>query len=129
MTDRPSWPDYWLAFAALAATRGTCVRRQAGCVLVDAKERIISTGYNGAPSAQEHCTDVGCYMVDRHCERTVHAEQNALIQADPSRLDGATAYVTCQPCHRCDLLLRQAGVVRIYWPKDSDYVDRVRDEA
>ena len=56
---RPSWDEYFLELADLVASRSTCLRRHVGAVLVR-KERIIATGYNGAPRGLGHCLDMGC---------------------------------------------------------------------
>jgi dCMP deaminase len=96
---RPSWDDYFLQIAFTVAQRSTCDRAHVGCALVRDR-RILTTGYNGAPAGLPHCDDVGHLLVDGHCVRTLHAEQNALIQAALHGVstEGATAYVTHQPC-------------------------------
>ena len=76
-----------MGITELVAQRSTCLRRHVGAILVRDK-RIITTGYNGAPSRINHCLDVGCLREqmgipsgERHelC-RGLHAEQNAIIQ-------------------------------------------------
>jgi dCMP deaminase len=98
------------------STRATCERRSVGAVIVRDK-RILSTGYNGSPPGQPHCTDpgVGCLMEDGRCIRTLHAEQNALIQAALHGVStqGATLYGTCRPCHVCARMIVGAGIVRV----------------
>lgn len=113
---RAPWPEYWHAIARVVATRATCPRRSVGCVLVR-DNRVLSTGYNGSPSGEPHCTDVGCDMQHGHCVRTVHAEANAIAQAARHgvSVEGATAFVTLEPCGRCAALLRSAGVEVSYW--------------
>ncbi|MFO7631520.1 MAG: dCMP deaminase family protein, partial [Caldilinea sp.] len=76
-----------------------------------------TTGYNGAPAGLPHCDDVGHLLVDGHCVRTLHAEQNALIQAALHGVgtEGATAYVTHQPCLTCAKMLINAGVRRVVY--------------
>jgi len=59
LRQRPGWDQYFLELADLVASRSTCLRRQVGAVLVR-KERIISTGYNGAPRGLGHCLELGC---------------------------------------------------------------------
>jgi dCMP deaminase len=95
------------------STRATCTRRNVGAVIVRDK-RILSTGYNGSPPGQPHCTEVGCLMEGDRCIRTLHAEQNALIQAALHGVStqGATLYGTCRPCHVCARMIVGAGIVR-----------------
>jgi dCMP deaminase len=129
---RPSWDDYFQQIAELVKTRSTCLRRQVGAVVVKDK-RIVATGYNGAPARTAHCAEVGCMRErlgipsgQRHelC-RAIHAEQNAIIQAAQSgvSVDGATIYVTCQPCSLCAKILINAGIVRIVYK--GDYPDEL----
>jgi dCMP deaminase len=115
---RPSLDQLYLGIAELMATRGTCARRQVGCVLVDAKGRILSAGYNGVASGRPHCVDSPCpgaglasgQGLDR-CE-ALHAEQNAiLLLADPWKVH--TAYVTVSPCISCIKLLLGTSCQRI----------------
>ncbi len=128
MAERPDWDDYFMDLAHKVAKRSTCPRASIGAVIVHGKE-IEATGYNGAPSGLPHCTEEGCYLKDiegdndektEHCVRTVHAEQNAIIQADDC--EGATLYVTHQPCFMCAKMVINAGIDRIVF--DKEYTDR-----
>ncbi len=127
---RPSWDSYFMQITELVKTRSTCLRRQVGAVIVRDR-RIVSTGYNGAPSGVPHCEEVGCLRQqlgvpsgERHelC-RAIHAEQNALVQAARygSVVLGGTVYVTCQPCSLCAKMLINAGIARIVYK--GDYPD------
>jgi dCMP deaminase len=119
---RPSWDEYFMRIAELAATRSTCLRRQVGAVIVKDK-KILATGYNGAPSGLKHCLDIGCLREklkipsgERHelC-RATHAEQNAIAQAalfGVSIRDGVM-YSTTQPCILCTKLIINAGIKKI----------------
>ncbi|HYG57671.1 MAG TPA: dCMP deaminase family protein [Symbiobacteriaceae bacterium] len=100
----------------VVAKRSTCNRRSVGSVLVRDK-RILTTGYNGSPPGLPHCTDAGCLMVEGHCVRAIHAEQNAIIQAALHGIDlrGSTCYVTSSPCVHCSKMLIAAGVKRIVY--------------
>lgn len=95
MKKRIDWDQYFMVQAALLASRSTCTRLSVGAVLVRDK-RIIGSGYNGAVAGDEHCIDVGCYLRDGHCVRTIHAEMNALLQCAKfgTSTDGAMVYVT-----------------------------------
>lgn len=120
--ERPNWDEYFLQLADLVATRSTCLRRQVGAVLVK-NERIISTGYNGAPRGLEHCLDTGCLREEQGIPsghryelcRGVHAEQNALINAAYYGVSTSEAvlYCTNQPCIICARMIINAGIIRI----------------
>lgn len=119
---RPSWDKYFLSIAKLVAERSTCLRRQVGAVIVKDK-RILTTGYNGAPSGLEHCDITGCMRDElnipsgeRHelC-RALHAEMNAILQAAQYgiSLNGSVIYCTNQPCIICAKMIINAGIKRI----------------
>lgn len=101
-----------MAVAHVVAKRATCPRAQVGCVLVRAGE-ILATGYNGAPAKAHHCTDAGCWMVDGHCKRALHAELNAVMRLGDRRAE--VAYVTHLPCLHCIQALHLAGVRRVVY--------------
>lgn len=111
---RKSWDAYFMDIAREVATRATCDRKHVGCVLVLGKH-IIATGYNGSIAGLSHCDEVGHMMVNGHCERTSHAEANAIVQAARHGVstDGSTAYITASPCWTCFKLMGSAGVKRI----------------
>uniref|UniRef100_A0A7C5KCL3 Cytidine deaminase n=1 Tax=Thermodesulfobium narugense TaxID=184064 RepID=A0A7C5KCL3_9BACT len=127
---RPDWDSYFMKIAYLVATRSTCIRRKVGAVIVKDK-RILSTGYNGAPSGLLHCLDIGCLRDKMNIPsgerqelcRGLHAEQNAIIQGAMYgvSLMGSTIYVTNQPCITCAKMLIQAGIVKIIY--QGDYPD------
>ncbi|MDI6713137.1 MAG: cytidine/deoxycytidylate deaminase family protein [Anaerosomatales bacterium] len=121
---RPSWDEYFMGLAAHVAGRSTCLRRKTGAVLVKDK-RILSTGYNGAPSGLEHCESAGCLRErlavpsgsNHELCRGIHAEQNAVVQAARHgiAIEGAAIYCTHQPCVMCAKILLNAGVVEIVY--------------
>lgn len=116
MDERKPWHTYFLDLAELAATRSTCNRLKVGCVLVRGN-KVLSTGYNGSIKGHPHCTDVGCLENEAgRCIRTIHAEQNAIIQA-ACDLTNAIAYVTHEPCETCTKLLNQAGITKVVYRK------------
>jgi dCMP deaminase len=111
---RPDWDTYWLQMAQLVSTRATCPRARIGCVLVR-ENRLLSMGYNGAPAGQPHCPDSGEaldeHMALDHCDRSSHAEWNAIRNA-VGNVFGAVAYVVGprSVCPRCRDALRQQGI-------------------
>lgn len=129
---RPTWDEYFMEMAKLAAKRSTCKRQNVGAVAVIGKH-ILATGYNGAPKGLPHCIDSGCLREElvipsgqRHelC-RGVHAEQNIICQAalHGISLNGATIYCTHKPCSICAKLILNAGIVRVVHL--TDYPDEM----
>jgi dCMP deaminase len=119
---RPDWDGYFMEIATIVAKRSTCMRRNVGSLIVKDK-RILSTGYNGAPTGLGHCVDVGCVRErlgiapgERHelC-RGLHAEQNAIIQAayHGVSINGAVLYSTHLPCSICIKMVINAGISRV----------------
>lgn len=125
---RLSKDEYFLAMASLVASRGTCRRRQVGCVLVDHRKHVLATGYNGVAAGVIHCLDVPCKGADLpsgtgldQCE-AIHAEQNAILQCrDVSCIE--TAYITTSPCPTCTKLLMNTGCSRII------FIDAYTDQS
>lgn len=116
---RPGWDHYFMIIADAVSLRATCDRARVGSVIVSEDMRILSTGYNGAPSGWPSCDEQGHQLVDmggrQSCIRAVHAEENAVVSAARSgtRLIGSTCYTTASPCYDCFRMLAQAGVTRI----------------
>jgi dCMP deaminase len=77
----------------------------------------LTTGFNGSPTGQAHCDEIGHLMVDGHCVRTIHAETNAIIQAALHGVStrDAICYVTHLPCINCTKALINAGIARIVY--------------
>ena len=113
---RIPWDQYFMLQAVLLSLRSTCNRLAVGAILVRDK-RIIAGGYNGSVSGDDHCLDAGCYIVDGHCLRTIHAEMNAVLQCAKFGVATADAevYVTDFPCLQCTKMLLQAGIKKIYY--------------
>lgn len=138
---RPSKDKYYLDIAKAVAKRGTCLRRIVGAIIVK-NDRIISTGYVGAPRGEPNCIDTGM------CKRkefgvpagmfyeicvSVHAEENAIINAASTGADiyGATLYLYSAPrelkayppgqqptalylpCYRCKKLIINSGLEKV----------------
>ncbi|NIO44481.1 MAG: cell division protein DedD [Candidatus Aenigmarchaeota archaeon] len=125
--NRPSWDEYFLEIARMVGRRGTCGRGRNGAVLVKDK-RILTTGYVGSPAGLNHCDEIGHLMHDvintdgkisKHCIRTVHAEQNAIVQAALHGIStkGATLYVKFEPCFACAKMIINAGIKRVVCQK------------
>jgi len=122
--DRPPWDSYFMDIAFQVARRSTCPRASVGAVIVRDK-RILTTGYNGSPRGLPHCTEVGCLIINDHCVRTLHAEQNAIIQGALHGVDVSHSilYVTHQPCLNCAKMIINAGIERVVYA--GDYPDDI----
>ncbi|MEY8661495.1 ComE operon protein 2 [Ligilactobacillus faecis] len=113
---RIPWDQYFMLQAVLLSLRSTCNRLAVGAILVR-DQRIIAGGYNGSVAGDKHCIDDGCYMVDGHCLRTIHAEMNAILQCAKFGIptEDAEIYVTDFPCLQCTKMLLQAGIKKIHY--------------
>ena len=118
MEQRIETDKYFMEIATTVAKRSTCLRRSVGCVLVDSKNHIVATGYNGVPKGFDHCLDSPCKGAfsesgtDLDLCSAIHAEVNAILNCC-SKLVNAKAYITTRPCFNCTLLMWQAGVKHI----------------
>lgn len=119
---RPSFDETWLDVARVLSLRSRCSRAQVGAVIVDINQRIVSTGYNGPaakyPSNSTSCADfceraksnvVGGYG---NCP-SIHAEMNALIYSDRSKIEGGTIYSSVFPCIDCAKAISNSGIARV----------------
>ncbi len=129
---RPAWDDYFMEITGVVSRRSTCLRRQVGAIIV-LDNRILATGYNGAPSGMRHCLETGCLREkqgipsgERHelC-RGLHAEQNAILQAAVHGISiaGGVFYVTHQPCVLCAKMMANARISKVVYR--GDYPDRL----
>jgi len=133
--ERPTWDEYFMEMAQVAAKRSTCLRRSVGAVIVKNKQ-ILASGYNGTPMGLPHCEEVGCLreqmkVPSGKCHelcRGVHAEQNAITQAayHGVSVKGGTIYVTHQPCVVCTKMLINAGIERVVYA--NPYPDELAQE-
>ncbi len=104
-----------MQIANIVSERGTCSRAQVGAVIAR-ENRIISTGYNGAPSGMKHC--VHHRNDTEKCTRAVHAEMNAILFAAKHGLsvDGCDMYTTVSPCPQiCIPAIINSGIKRVFY--------------
>jgi dCMP deaminase len=120
---RPSWDQYFMQLASLAAQRSNCMKRRVGCVLVREK-RVISTGYNGTPRGLINCGEGGCPRCNEGQGSGVglgtclciHAEENALLEAGRERVrEGAVLYCDTCPCLTCSIKIAQVGISEVVY--------------
>ena len=145
--NRISKDAYYLNIAKEVASRGTCLRRNYGAVIVK-NDEIISTGYTGAPRGRANCNAIGrCIRQERKVPsgeryeicRSVHAEMNAIISASRQDMIGATLYLygwdvenTCEkknpkPCTLCERMIINSGITKVVTPDETIYVSDLID--
>ena len=134
---RPSWDQYFLDIIKVIGERGSCDRGRSGCVIAKEK-RILSTGYVGSPVGTAHCDEVGHEMhtvkhedghESRHCIRTAHAEQNAIVAAARFgvALEGSTLYCHMTPCYACAKMIINAGINKVVCQLDYHTGERSKE--
>jgi dCMP deaminase len=140
--DRLSRERWAMEIAQTTALRSTCLRRQVGAVLLDARGHVLSTGYNGVAGGEAHCNDYEVYSSPQRTEekypeshtvyphacpgafspsgtnldgcQAIHAEQNALLQCrNPHEIDAI--YCTASPCMTCTKLLMNTSCRLVYY--------------
>jgi dCMP deaminase len=126
--NRISKHEYYLKIAEAVSLRGTCLRRKFGAIIVK-DDRIVSTGYVGAPRGRINCCDRGkCYRMEHNVPsgqryelcRSTHAEMNAIIQASPEEMKFATlylvgiendgSYTNADCCSMCKRVIINSGI-------------------
>ncbi|MGI5919313.1 MAG: cytidine deaminase [Christensenellaceae bacterium] len=137
------WDKRFMDLTETIAKWSSCYKsdRSIGAIIVRNK-RIITTGYNGAPSGIKSCKErgeclrqkLGIPSGTRHelCY-AIHAEQNAIIQAAKLgiSIEGATLYCTHQPCVICSKMIVNAGIVRVVYahPYPDEFAQEIFREA
>ena len=109
------------------ARASKCVSKQVGAVIVK-DGRILSTGYNGTPAGYINCCEYweGQYTKEHHeWSKTyeIHAEMNAIIWAARKgiSIEGATIYVTLEPCSECSKNVIASGIKRIVYDREYEH--------
>jgi dCMP deaminase len=134
MIDRPEKEDYYLNIAQVVSRRSTCLKVLIGAIIVK-EDQIIATGYVGAPRHTRSSLDHNFCLRQKlqipsgtqyELCRSVHAEQNAIINAaragvsllggdmyifGESRESGKTLFAF--PCFICKKMIINAGLNRV----------------
>ena len=121
--DYISWDEYFMGIAMLAARRSKDPSTQVGACIVSPDNIIISTGYNGMPKG---CSDDefpwGREGAETKYPYVVHAELNAILNANGRDLRGSRLYVALFPCNECAKAIIQSGVKEVLYLSDK-YAD------
>ena len=111
-----------MGIAMLAARRSKDPSTQVGACIVSPDNIIISTGYNGMPKG---CSDDE-FPWDREGQQdmtkypyVVHAELNAILNANGRDLRGSRIYVALFPCNECAKAIIQSGISEVLYLSDK----------
>lgn len=130
---RPNWDEYGYSIAKTAASRADCTRRKVGAALMRPDHSVVLTGYNGGPSGGLSCLAGECprgrlthadlpkdspYSGTGSCV-ALHAEWNVLLRSTWEQMDGATLYITEEPCHLCKVLISGTKISRYVFPDEN----------
>lgn len=129
--------EYYLGIAKAVSTKSHCLKKHYGAVVIN-NDEIVSTGYNGCPRGEPHCTV--CTKVTKNKDEAeyfscpaVHAEQNAIISAARKEMLGSTLYLygynvendcdaeTVMPCEICLRLIKNSGISRVVTSSGLEY--------
>lgn len=113
-----SWDEYFMGVAILASKRSKDPNTQVGACIVDNENKILSIGYNGLPHG---CSDdefpwnrEGDYLKTKY-PYVVHAELNAILNAQGKSLVGSRIYVALFPCNECAKAIIQSGIKEVIY--------------
>lgn len=123
MGEISKWYYRYMSIAEEVANWSTCLSRKVGCVIT-VNNRIVATGYNGAPAGIKTCLEKGkCFRCGSKSGENLdmclaaHAEQNALMQAAKQgvSIDGGVMFCTTQPCTTCAKMIINSGIKEIVY--------------
>ncbi len=142
MIERPQKDQYYLDIARVVSSRSTCLKVLIGAIIVK-QDQIIATGYVGAPRSTKSSLEHGFCLRQKlkipsgtqyEMCRSVHAEQNAIINAARAGVSllGGSIYIygvqrpsgevlNAFPCFICKKMIINAGLERVICSvKDPD---------
>jgi dCMP deaminase len=117
--DYLSWEEYFMGLALLSAERSKDPKTQVGACIIDSNKKIISVGYNGAPTGFND--DLIPWDTDAKHLYVCHAELNAILNAGKS-LENCTLFVTLFPCNECAKIIIQSGIKEVIYLNDKNNV-------
>ena len=128
---RLPWDEYFMEMARTASRRSDCLRAQVGAVVVNERKKIKGTGYNNTPQGVEGCLKKGyCYRKKHNIKsgtmyetcRSIHAEQNAIIQAGEDACAGSSIYIYGHNmvCILCKRFIINSGIKKVFLKKEQE---------
>ena len=120
--DYITWDQYFMGVALIAAERSKDPSSQVGACIVDSENRIVSTGYNGAPRGYDDDKDMtwereGNFLETKYAY-VAHSELNAILNSKIP-VAGCKLYVTLFPCNECAKAIIQSGIKEFVYLSDK----------
>lgn len=113
------WDSRFIELAKMISTWSKDPSTQVGAVIVDRRNRVISTGYNGFPRGVHDAPDLLNNREEKYA-RVVHGEINALLFATQP-VDGCTLYLwPFLSCSHCTAIIINAGIKRVVAPVNDN---------
>lgn len=120
--DYISWDEYFMGVALLSAKRSKDPSTQVGACIVNEKNKIVGTGYNGLP--------IGCHddefpwdkqgdFLNTKYPYICHAELNAILNNIGMDLHGCKIYTALFPCNECSKAIIQSGISEVIYLSDK----------
>lgn len=120
--DYLSWNDYFMDIAILSAKRSKDPNTQVGACIVNKDKKVVGIGYNGMPAGKDDkfpwSKDDENSLNNKYLY-VVHAEPNALTNANQRDLTECVMFVTLFPCNECAKLIVQSGIRKVYYYEDK----------
>ena len=120
--DYIGWDQYFMGVAMLSAQRSKDPNTQVGACIVSKDKKILSLGYNGAPTGyhdENMPWDREGDFINTKYAYVCHAELNAILNNKGSILEGSTIYVDLFPCNECAKAIIQSGIKEIVYKSDK----------
>lgn len=120
--DYITWEQYFMGLALLSAERSKDPSTQVGACIVNKDNKIVSVGYNGAPTGYDDDKDMnwerdGDFLNTKYAY-VCHSELNAILNSNTD-VRNCKLYVTLFPCNECAKVIIQSGIKEIVYLSDK----------
>lgn len=117
-----SWDEYFMGIAIFTSLRSKDPSSKVGAVIVNAKNHIVGTGYNGFIAGVDEKAFTwereGNWLETKY-PYVVHAEANAILNSTTNQLDNCRIYSTLFPCNECAKKIAQKEIREVIYLSDK----------
>ena len=111
-----SWDEYFMGIALFTSLRSKDPSSKVGAVIVNQKNHIVGTGYNGFISGVDESSfswnREGDWLHTKY-PYVVHAEANAILNSTTSNMEDCRIYTTLYPCNECAKKIAQKEIKQV----------------